>query len=216
MLGPAVPRGPVLDMGCAVGRTTFELAESRGEMVLGIDMNFGMLRVAMEVMTRGRVRFPLRRVGVVYDRKAFPATFAGMENVDFWVCDAAQPPFSEGAFSLAVSINVLDCLNAPYAHLTELARLLAPGGGAVLASPYDWTTGATPMEAWLGGHSQRSEIAGRSDALLRSLLAGGDHPGAIPALSLVDEAELPWRLRLHDRSRMDYQVHMMALRKGGS
>jgi hypothetical protein len=50
--------------------------------------------------------------------------------------------------------------------------------------------------------------------MLRSLLAGGTHPFAVEELELVSEAEaLPWNLRLHHRSTMQYQVHLLVVRK---
>jgi hypothetical protein len=38
----------------------------------------------------------------------------------------------------------------------------------------------------------------------------GAHPCAVPGLKLVAEADnLPWHVRLHDRSTMQYSVHMV-------
>jgi SAM-dependent methyltransferase len=139
--------------------------------------------------------------------------FEKAKNVDFWVCDATALPFSADAFSAAVSLNVLDCAWSPYDHLKEVGRILMPGGSALVSTPYDWTAHATPVEAWLGGHSQRSKHKGASPAVLRSLLSGGGHPHAIEELELISEEDVPWTLRLHDRSVMEYVVHMMIIRK---
>jgi SAM-dependent methyltransferase len=169
--------GPAIDVGCAVGRTSFELAKT-------------------------------------VDRREFPATFEGASKVDFWACDGTSLPFADESFSLAASLNVLDCVQSPYDHLKELGRILKPSGGALVSAPYDWNVNATPVEAWLGGHSQRSESQGASEIMLRSLLAGGEHPYAIQELELVSESEaVPWNLRLHDRSFMNYQVHLVVVRK---
>ncbi len=206
-------RGPVIDIGCSVGRTSFELAQKSEDIVLGIDMNFAMLKTAAVLLEKGYVSFPKRHVGVTYERREFPAVFEKTENLDFWVCDAAALPFPDEAFSTGVSLNVLDCMPSPYDHLKELARILKTGGEAVLSTPYDWTPNATPIESWIGGHSQRSENKGASDAMLRSMFAGGGHPSAFEELKLTAEKEIPWTLRLHDRSSMEYLVHMIAIRK---
>jgi hypothetical protein len=98
--------------------------------------------------------------------------------------------------------------------LKEVGRILKPNGGAIVSAPYDWNVNATPVEAWLGGHSQRSESQGASEITLRSLLAGGEHPYAIQELELVSESEaVEWNLRLHDRSFMNYLVHLLVVRK---
>jgi ubiquinone/menaquinone biosynthesis C-methylase UbiE len=134
--------------------------------------------------------------------------------VDFWACDGTSLPFADESFSLVASLNVIDCVQSPYDHLKELGRILKPNGGALFSAPYDWNVNATPVEAWLGGHSQRSENQGASEIMLRSLLAGGEHPYAMQELELVSESEaVPWSLRLHDRSFMNYQVHLLVVRK---
>jgi SAM-dependent methyltransferase/uncharacterized protein YbaR (Trm112 family) len=206
--------GPVIDIGCSVGRTTFELAGAFDEIVLGVDLNFDMLKTATSILDKGRLVYPRRRVGIVFGRREFPAVFKGAKNVDFWVCDASALPFADASFSLAASLNVLDCVRSPYDHLKELARILKHDAGALISTPYDWTANATPVESWLGGHSQRSENRGSSEMMLRSLLAGGGHPQEIEDLEIVSEAEkIPWSMRLHDRSFMKYPVHMIAVRK---
>src|SRR5262249_20939978 len=61
-------RGVWIDVGCAVGRGTRELALRTGELAVGVDLSFGMLRVAERARREGRAVFPLRRVGLVFDR----------------------------------------------------------------------------------------------------------------------------------------------------
>lgn len=206
-------QGPIIDLGCAVGRTSFELA-ALDEIVLGVDLNFSMLRLAGSVLKEGRVRYQKRRLGLVYETRSFPAPFGNSHRVDFWACDATCLPFASGTFNFGACINLLDCVHSPYDHLKELARLLKPHGQAILSTPYDWNVNATPTAAWIGGHSQRSTHQGASDAVLRSLMAGGGHPAAIAALRCRSEkAAVPWRLRLHDRCAMTYAVHLMVLER---
>ena len=205
-----LPSGPRLDVGCSVGRGTFALAERGEELVLGVDLNFAMLRVAAQVLRQGTVHYARRRVGLVYDRREFPVQFANREQVDFWACDAAALPFATGAFALTVSMNVLDCVSAPREFLTSVARVLQGGGKVVLTCPYDWSSAATPLETWLGGHSQRSPAAGSSEAALRALLTAGAHPGSLTTLTLAAERDnLAWYVRLHDRSTMTYKLHLI-------
>lgn len=202
--------GPILDTGCSVGRGTFALAERTDGLVLGIDLHYAMLRLAAEALRSGRVRYPRRRAGLVYERREFPVHFRNLEQVDFWACDAAALPFPAATFSLATSLNLLDCVHSPRELLVSLGRVLKPGGRAVLTCPYDWSPAATPVEAWLGGHSQRSPMAGSCETVLRQLLAPGAHPGSVNTLKLVGEREgLPWQVRLHDRSTMTYRVHLV-------
>jgi SAM-dependent methyltransferase/uncharacterized protein YbaR (Trm112 family) len=208
-LAGAPPTGPWLDAGCSVGRSSFALAERSGRLVLGVDLNFAKLRLAAQVLREGRVRYPRRRVGLVYDRRDFPVELAGREQVDFWACDASVLPFAAGAFALAASMNVLDCVSAPREFLASLGRVLPAGGKVMLACPYDWSLVATPLENWLGGHSQRSPAAGASEPALRALLTPGS-VGSIETLVLKTERDdLQWQVRLHDRSTMTYRLHLV-------
>ena len=211
-LAAPVVNGPILDIGCSVGRTTFELAACFDELVLGIDLGFDMLRTAARVLRQGVVSYPRRRVGMAYDRREFAVEPDGSGRVDFWACDATAIPFPVSSFSLAASFNVIDCVGSPLDHLQSIERVLIPGGQALLATPYDWSVTATPVESWLGGHSQRSEKNGASETVLKSLLAGGDHPLALKNLRLVKEiSDFPWSVRLHDRSCMQYRSHLVII-----
>jgi len=209
-----LPAGPILDLGCATGRTSFALAAQGVTrcQVLGVDLGFPMIRLASAALRQGQVRYPRRRVGVVYDRREFPVQLAGAEAVDFWGADATALPFRDGTFATIVALNVLDCVGSPYDLLAALPRLLVPGGKALLTCPYDWSPGATPVEAWIGGHSQRGPAAGASEPALRALLTAEAHPAAIPGLRIVAEDEaVPWRVRLHDRSAVEYRVHVVVV-----
>jgi SAM-dependent methyltransferase/uncharacterized protein YbaR (Trm112 family) len=216
-LAGGLPEGPVLDLGCAVGRSSFALASGGDRLILGVDLSVPMLRLASEVLRRGRVRYPRRRVGIVYDRRDFPVSFARTEAVDFWGCDAIDLPFSEGTFAAVVALNVLDCVASPHDLLASLPRLLKPGGKAILSTPYDWSPRATPIEAWLGGHSQRGENAGASEPVLRALLTPGAHPASIEGLRIVaEERDLPWRVRMHERSSVEYRVDLVVVERATS
>ena len=209
LAGP-LPLGPTLDVGCSVGRPAFELAQRRPGLVLGVDLNFAMLRVASRALRAGVACYPRRRGGLVYERREFPLDLPGAERVDFWACDALALPFADATFALATSLNVLDCVPVPRDHLAGLGRVLLPSGRAILSSPYDWSPGATPVEGWLGGHSQRHGEAGSSESLLRALLTPGAHPASVANLRLLAEVEgLPWTVRLHDRYSANYSVHLV-------
>jgi SAM-dependent methyltransferase/uncharacterized protein YbaR (Trm112 family) len=200
---PGFQPGFAIDVGCSVGGTTFDLAQRVQGLTLGVDLNFAMLRVASRALREGRVRYAQRRVGVVYDPRE--VTVETNELVDFWCCDAAALPFDDSTFAVATSLNVIDCVGAPRETLSELARVTS--GTVILATPYDWSASATPVESWLGGHSQRGAHRGASEPVLHALLAEA-------GLEVIaEEARLPWRVRLHERSSVDYEVHFVVARK---
>ena len=202
------PPGLLLDAGCGAGRTSFALAAAHPDsLVLGCDLHLGTLRLAANAL-QGRVRYARRRIGLAYDRRDFAVALPGADRVDFWACDAACLPFSPGGLASIAALNLLDCVPDPAGLLAALAAQLAPNGRLLLATPYDWATRATAVEAWIGGHSQRGLQGGAAEPRMRDLL------GALPGLELLAEAlDWPWQTRLHDRSCVSYRAHLLALRQ---
>jgi len=208
------PEGPAIDLGCSVGGGTFHLAESTGRQVLGVDLNYSMMRMAAAVLRSGVVSYPRRRVGLVYERREFATSLPAAEQVDFWGCDATGLPFEPESFSLAVGMNVLDSVKSPVEFIQSVASVLKPGGKLLLACPYDWSPAATAIESWLGGHSQRGAGGGRPEPVLRSLLTPGAHPLAAAGMQIIAERDdLTWRVPMYDRSTVHYRLHVIAAEK---
>ena len=204
---------PILDIGCSVGRTTFELAAKYNEMTLGIDLNFSMLRIAQRILQERIVSFPLRQVGIVYERQAFEVEFENNHKVDFWACDALALPCNKSTYGFVNALNVLDSVVSPRDLLVSISDLLKPGGHAIIATPYDWSPAATPVETWIGGHSQRGLDHGAAEPLLKNLLTPGAHSQSVENLSIVGEIEnFPWKVRLHNRSDTAYKSHIVAVK----
>ncbi|ONH59136.1 SAM-dependent methyltransferase [Frankia sp. CcI49] len=68
------------------------------------------------------------------DEDALAALAARLPAVRVLRHDLSRPlPFADGAFDVAVSHNTLECLVEPAALLREVARILRPGGRAVVA-----------------------------------------------------------------------------------
>ena len=208
-----IAEGITLDLGCSVGRTTLELAQQTRGLALGVDVNISMLRLASAILRTGQVRFPRKRVGLVYDDRSFPVSFSESSNADFWACDAANLPFAGPLFSRCVCLNTLDSVPSPIALLHSIAQNTVADGMINLACPYDWSAAVTPVEAWIGGHSQRGEHGGLSDLILESVLSD-DRNGLNGLFRVVHQQnDVPWIVRLHDRSRMTYSVHAISLRR---
>jgi SAM-dependent methyltransferase len=209
---PSPPSGRWLDLGCALGRASFELLAAGAESVVGVDLNMAMLRRAEGLRRTGRIEWPRRRVGLVFDRASAEHRAAQTDRVAFVCADVLILPFADGAFAGALSFNVLDCVPSPLSHLTELGRMLAPGAPALLSTPYDWSSNATAMEAWIGGHSQRSDTGGASEPEMRRILSPDLRAGVDTGLVIADERDdVPWRLTLNARSTMHYRLHLLRL-----
>lgn len=196
---------PCLDLGGSVGRGGWELAQQVGGPTLVGDLNLSMLRFGQALALEGRIRLDLRRVGIVYDTVVLEIPEAAAAHApDFWGVDASALPFTADRFGLVSGINLVDCTAAPTNVISEVVRVVRPGGGVVLATPHDWSAQATEMPQWLGGHSQRGAHGGAPEPVLLATLA------QFGVADLVEAHDLTWRLRLHARSTMEYSVHAIA------
>ncbi len=215
LLAPATIQAAdkVLDLGCAAGRTAFAAAASapRG-LVLGIDGNLALLRLARRAAIHGEVAYGRRRVGLVFDQRRFNVALPGRERVDFWACDATALPFAPEHAHAVLALNLLDCVPDPVGLLHHAASMLRPGGALLLATPFDWAARATPAAHWIGGHSQRGPGRGAAEPLLHSLL-NGNHARGVAGLRMTGQAEHDWHTRLHERASVSYVTHCIALEK---
>ena len=209
---PALPDtdGPAIDLGTSVGRGTWELAARRAGPVVGADLNFSMLQLGQQLLLQGHATYPQRRVGMVFDpvEVTLPGELA-TDQVDLWAMDCMALPFQSGQFAMAAALNLVDCIPGPTDMIAETARVLALGAGALFTTPYDWSPAATDPVGWMGGHSQRGPLGGAAEPVLAATLTQyGLHP-------LAESHDVPWEIRVHARSTMQYQLHMVACQRSG-
>jgi SAM-dependent methyltransferase len=207
------PKGMWIDIGSSVGRGTFELAAATGELAVGIDLNFSMLRIAQRIRHTRRVQYSLRRVGLAFDVHDFPIATELSDQVSFWCADVAILPFADATFAGSICMNMLDCVASPLGLLLEMGRVTAPDSESILCTPFDWAAGATAPAAWIGGHSQRSPSEGSSLLELRRILSKVNDTGVDTGLHIEAEIDkIKWRLRTHERSVTEYEVYLARLR----
>ena len=197
--------GPILDVGCSVGRSSFWLAEQYERPVLGLDLNFAMLMHAQDALRHNTVRYGLRRNGVVYDWKEYPVQFKHTNLIDFWVADATCLPFLNGQVGRANTMNVVDCTTSPTQYLQELSRVSTEWHSFC---PYDWSSSVTEYAQWLGGHSSFSPWKGNPEEVIRYLFSEENQESSLATHQIHREIDsLPWDVRLYARSTTQYQVH---------
>jgi putative 4-mercaptohistidine N1-methyltranferase len=184
----AEPPRRALDLGCAVGGATFELARACPE-VLGVDLSRSFVAAATELRRSGALAYRRIEEG----ERATPLVAKVPEGVErqrahFVVGDAAAPPAAPGSCDAVLLANLIDRVDDPACCLLAAADLVRIGGTFFVSSPYTWLPDFTPRERWLGGASDHSPP---SSAVLRSLLE--------PAFELLTRRDLPFLLREHAR-----------------
>jgi putative 4-mercaptohistidine N1-methyltranferase len=181
---PRAARG--LDLGCAVGRSSFALSRDCAEVV-GIDLSRAFIRAAKRMQRDGVMSFTYAVEG---ERRAAATLRApngcDAERITFRVGDAMRLSPRLGRFDVAVLLNLIDRVPDPAVCLERLADRLNPGAQLIIASPYTWMTEYTPRARWLGGRDGESTFDALSALLSRQF-------------TLIRRRQLPFILREHAR-----------------
>ncbi|WP_265944133.1 5-histidylcysteine sulfoxide synthase [Dechloromonas sp. A34] len=154
------PAATALDLGCATGRASFELAR-HFERVTGIDFSARFIGLGTQLAEQGSLRYTLVEEGelVAYKER----TLAELElaevadKVEFYQGDACnlKPHFT--GYDLILAANLIDRLYSPAKFLGEVHERLNSGGLLLIASPYTWLAEHTKREEWIGGFKQAGE-----------------------------------------------------------
>jgi 5-histidylcysteine sulfoxide synthase/putative 4-mercaptohistidine N1-methyltranferase len=161
-----------LDLGCATGRSTFELAK-KFDFVTGLDFSARFIRIADDLIKNGIVRYVLPEEGELVSYHEISLEKLGYKDlvnkVEFFQADAVnlKPIFT--GYDLIFAGNLIDRLYDPGKFLDMIHERLNPGGILVIASPYTWLAEYTKREKWLGGYKEDGEPVTTLDGLHRHL-----------------------------------------------
>ncbi|MGC0993060.1 5-histidylcysteine sulfoxide synthase [Pantoea agglomerans] len=177
-------RGEALDIGCATGRASFELAR-HFERVTGMDYSARFIDVALQLASGEDFRYLLPQEGdlVEYRQvrlKDFALESELAQRIQFVQGDACNLKPQPARYDLVLASNLIDRLRQPARFLRDVTPMLRQGGILVLSSPYTWLEDFTPKENWLGGVRENGEALTTLQALQRLLAADFD---------LVDEPQ---------------------------
>jgi len=98
----------VLDFGCNVGYGT-NIISRNAKKAVGIDVSTKAIETATQA-------------------------YKG-ENLNFHIFDGQRAPFDDGSFELIVSFQVMEHIIDTSSYLSEIKRLLRPGGMVVITTP---------------------------------------------------------------------------------
>ena len=123
------PGSPVLDIGCASG-ALLDVLQRKGHECLGVELN-----PTKAAQTR-------RLLGIPVVESPFES---GLEIVDRY-------------FGAILACSVIEYTVRPREFLDEIARLLAPGGIALIVTP-NWSCAPRTGTEWVGWHGQFERLS---------------------------------------------------------
>ena len=181
---PESPRA--LDLGCAVGRSSFTLSEKCGEVV-GIDFSHAFVEASQSMAAKGQLAYDRIDEGAMTTPLvARLPEGARPERVNFLQGDAMDVPETVGQFDVALLANLICRLPEPVRCLELLPGLVRSEGQLVITSPYTWLDEFTPRDRWLGGYVDGDRPVVTIDVLEKSLQ---------PHFELVRRQNLPMLIR---------------------
>lgn len=150
-----------LDLGCAVGRSSFELAKHAAS-VIGVDYSHSFIEAAKQLI---HTDLPYQRVD---EGAAMTALVASVpvdcprQRVQFEQGDAMHLRADLGCFDLVHAANLLCRLTDPALLIARLPELVKPGGQLLLTTPCTWLEDFTPRGNWPAGSTRdwlKSELS---------------------------------------------------------
>ncbi len=162
------PAKTALDLGCATGRATFELAK-HFDHVTGIDFSARFIGLALKLAQHGVLRYTMVNEGDLVSYQERNLAELDLDNVkhkvEFWQGDACnlKPQFT--AYDFILAANLIDRLYSPRQFLSNIHERLNMGGVLMITSPYTWLEEHTPREEWIGGYKKDGENVTTLDGL---------------------------------------------------
>jgi len=144
--------GRSLDLGCAVGRSSWELSLV-SDSVIGIDFSHIFINAAHKMRDEGRVSIAWQNEGREMEELVLEAPRGNAETLHFEQGDAMNLRPDLGSFRRVHASNLICRLPQPELLLKRLPELVESGGELVLATPFSWLEEYTPKDHWPKGDS---------------------------------------------------------------
>lgn len=185
-----IPTLRALDLGCAVGRSSFELARYF-QHVDAVDFSARFIQQGVKLQSQNRLRYTVPLEGDIVEYREVLLNKLGYadvkDRIDFMQGDACnlKPQFTN--YNLVFAGNLIDRLYNPQQFLAAIQERLEPGGLLVMTSPYTWLEEYTEKDNWLGGIKVNGENFTTLDALRQHLGATFDLEEALDIPFVIRE-----------------------------
>ncbi len=149
-----------LDLGCATGRMSFELA-NYFDKVTGLDFSARFIRIGTQLKESSKLSYSRIEEGKLDTYQEIKLSDYGLDKncdrVAFFQGDACNlKPFFT-AYDLVFASNLIDRLYDPIKFLKEIHTRINKNGLLVLTSPYTWLEEFTDLENWVGAYRKNGE-----------------------------------------------------------
>lgn len=179
-----------LDVGCAVGGSSFKLAE-KFEHVTAVDLSQSFIEAAKKLQTEGSLQYSCRTEGEKLLDLVARVDRSSAEKVEFRRADACALPPEFVDFDAVLMANLLCRLPSPMSCLSRMSGprgIVRKGGILVLTTPFTWMENFTPKELWFGGQADADKSS--EESLMQRMEA---------EFELLEKFDMPLLIREHQR-----------------
>jgi len=201
-----------LDVGCAAGRSAFELA-TRFAAVTAIDFTVRLIGVGYRMQENGAVEWTLPEQGDLEATHRTEAAQLGLDlatlqRVSFLQADAQNlPPPAELSddFDLVLAANLLSKLSNPRLFLQSIHTYCRADAVLLLCDAYDWDTEHTPRQNWIGAREEDGGLS--AEEAVKALMLETGH------WRWQEELEMEQVVKLSKRTFEHTNSHCMLLQR---
>ncbi|KAL5008227.1 hypothetical protein ScPMuIL_013808 [Solemya velum] len=172
----------VMDVGCCVGRISFELTRGFKEVV-GLDYMRGFVDLCKELQRFGVANYTATEEAEIKTTHAarVPSNLE-RDKVTFVQGDACNLSDDLGQFGCVLAANLVCRVPKPMAFLKKVPDVLAANGILVIMDHYSWDEMDTEKSEWLGGFYKDMKPV-MSSSVLKSTLSEN--------FELLDSTDIP-------------------------
>ncbi len=167
-----IKKDKALDLGCSVGRSSFELA-TIFKNVLGVDFSSNFINVGIKLKKFNTLTYKITSQGELFTQNSISLKDFNLEEyknrVTFMQGDACNLKDIYTSYDLIFCSNLIDRLYYPQKFLDDIPSRVNKDGLLVLLSPYTWLEEYTLKENWLGGYLKNNKEVHTLDTLVDNL-----------------------------------------------
>jgi putative 4-mercaptohistidine N1-methyltranferase len=200
-LSPERTNNRALDIGCAVGGASFELARTF-DHVDAFDFSESFVIAARQLQAEEELHFRIPIEADIYQdvkvAQDSDITSDMRSKIDFFTGDACRlaEMSADGtldSYDGVVMSNLICRLPDPMSCLNGLPQVVNMGGVVVMVTPFSWLEVFTPRSKWLGGfYDPDTKAPIRSKNTLKAIMEDR-------GFEKIHEEEMPLIIREHQR-----------------
>ncbi len=198
-----------LDLGCSVGRTSFELSTAF-KHVDGVDFSARYIQHGVQLQNNENVRYTVKNEGEIVEFKEVSLAKLSLApketdgTIHFSQGDAANLKAKYAHYDVILAQHVLEQSYDPALFLASVHERLNENGLLIVASDYHFDESITAKNKWIGGIKVNGENVTGFDGLTEQL---SDH------FTLLEEQTIPRVLLNNQREFIVSNIHYTVWKK---